>query len=543
MKYAAALAAGALAMTACSDDYLETEPSNTVLDETLSNDVEYYGTYINGINLLMMYQQGAYGQGYCGMIDVLVDIGNTCGNDWSNEALGGFNSANMKLTTANNAAYAGYAWWFLYQIIGQANRIISHIDEAAGSDESRAFYKAQALTYRAYCYQYLVQIFGNRWSDSNNGATNAVVLRVNDSREDLGLSTLANCYAQIYQDCDDAIALFGQSGRSATNFFDPSINLAYGVKARAALCREDWTTAAECAEKARAGHPLMSAREFQSGFHTANDEWIFGAYAGSEMNMWYYSFGCYYAYNGYYSAASGYNTLGSRQLVDALNDTDARKQLFASESMLQKIDPSIDVDALLESGDIMNYCWANDQTQEGVALAHAIYDYMDSVPGVLAASNLTGAYPARPAVYSQLKFGCTELPGVSQMVLMRSAEMYLTQAEALCKKPNPDYAAAQQLLYDVNSRMDPSYTKSTKTGQALIDEILFYRRAELWGEGFDWFDLKRTGASISRKSYRLGQGGVFGINFAVTVGPNDPGTNDWKWTIPLDETQYNSEVE
>ena len=166
--------------------------------------------------------------------------------------------------------------------------------------------------------------------------------------------------------------------------------------------------------------------------------------------------------------------------------------------------------------------------------------YMNSIPGVAANIKAPGAYPYYPAFYGQLKFGVFDLPGVHHSVYMRAAEMYLTQAEALCKQATPDYAIAQDLLYAVNSRLDPSYKKSTKTGQDLIDEIMFYRRAELFGEGHDWFDLKRTGASISRKS-RL-EGGVHGVSFAKTVGPNEEGTNDWVWTIPLNETQYNAEL-
>ena len=111
MKYVGVLLAGALMLTACSEDYLETSSSNSLSDDVLSTDVSYYENYINGLSLLMVYQQGNYGQGYCGMCDILTDIGDSCGNDWSGETYGGFNSANMKLMTANNAAYAGYAWW------------------------------------------------------------------------------------------------------------------------------------------------------------------------------------------------------------------------------------------------------------------------------------------------------------------------------------------------------------------------------------------------------------------------------------------------
>ena len=35
------------------------------------------------------------------------------------------------------------------------------------------------------------------------------------------------------------------------------------------------------------------------------------------------------------------------------------------------------------------------------------------------------------------------------------------------------------------------YTPITLTGTALINEILMYRRAELWGDGQRFFDMKR----------------------------------------------------
>lgn len=546
MKYFAALVLGAMMMTACSEEYLETSPTNSLDAGQLTENVENFGTYINGINLLMVYQQSAYGQGYCGMYNLLSKLGNECGNDWSGNAFGGFNSANMALTTSNNAAYSGYAWWFLYQIIGQANRVLSQIEDAEGDDDLKAFYTAQALTYRAYCYQYLVQIFSKRWMDSNNGAADGVILRLHEdmnkdgiyTNTDAGVSSLADCYAQIYADCDEAIALFNQSGMDAKTFYEPSLALAIGVKARAALCREDWETAAEYAGMISASYDLMSADEFQSGFHTANDEWIFGGWGSNEENMWYYTFGTYYGYNGYY-AANGYNIIGNRDLVDNLADTDVRKQLYATPSLMGYSDAEID--AAFADGLLNEYCEPDTDTDEGAELAENIFYYMLSVPGVLANINTTGYYPAYQALYSQFKFGVFDLPGVHHSVYMRAAEMYLTQAEALCKQAEPDYATAQALLYAVNSRLDPSYVKSTKTGKELIDEIMFYRRAELWGEGHDWFDLKRTGASISRRSTL--DGGTFGADFAKTVGPNDAGTNDWVWVLPLGETQYNAELQ
>lgn len=528
LKYAIAVAI-VLNVTACSSDYLETAPTNAIDDEQLLSSVENYGVFINGINQLMITQQGAFGQGYCGMSTVLMYLGETCGNDWHQEAMGGFNSANMALCINNNAAFSNYAWYFLYSIIGNANRIISSIDNAEGDESLRSLYKAQALTYRAYSYYYLVQIFSKRWMDSNNGSSDGVVLRLDTSTGPQELATLAKCYEQIYQDCDDAIGLFEESDASVTDFYQPSINMAYGVKARAALSREDWETAAEAANKAREGFTLMTQDEFTAGFCNANDEWIYGGYASSEENMWYYSFGAYYAYNGYLSG-NAYNVVGNRELVDQFADTDVRKSLFLHQNLFPE-------DRFVYNETVGSYAWASSD------LSAKMINYMKSVPGVAAAINTTGYYPVQPSIYNQLKFACFDLPGVSQMCFMRAAEMYLIEAEALCKQQAPDESTARNLLYTVNSARDDAYTQTAATGQELIDEILLTRRMELWGEGFSWFDLKRLGASISRKTYADTSGaecpGTFGRSFAVTVGPNDQGTNDWVWVIPLSETQYN----
>ncbi len=234
LKYTFVLAS-LLAGASCSDDYLETKPASSIEESQLFADVSSYGSVINGISQLMITQQGAYGQGYCGMSAVLMRLGDMCGNDLILEQLGRYNSANMKLCVNNNAAYSGYAWWFLYNVIGNANRVLSGIDDAEGDADLRDFYKAQALTYRAYAYTYLVQIFGKRWKDSNNGASDGVVLRVEASTGSQELATLAKCYEQIYTDCDKAIELFESSGIEPSDFYLPSIGMAYGVKARAAL--------------------------------------------------------------------------------------------------------------------------------------------------------------------------------------------------------------------------------------------------------------------------------------------------------------------
>jgi hypothetical protein len=111
--------------------------------------------------------------------------------------------------------------------------------------------------------------------------------------------------------------------------------------------------------------------------------------------------------------------------------------------------------------------------------------------------------------------------------------MILSEAEALCHLGGQD-AKVQNLLNELNKNLDPSY-KCTKTGADLLTEVKLYRRIDLWGEGFDWYDYKRWNVPIVRKSIK--NGGSFADAFAVTINVGDG--NKWTWKIPKNETDYN----
>lgn len=85
----------------------------------------------------------------------------------------------------------------------------------------------------------------------------------------------------------------------------------------------------------------------------------------------------------------------------------------------------------------------------------------------------------------------------SDMILMRSPEMMLIEAESLARTGQE--IAAATLLFDLQSNRDANATASGNTGQALIDEILLERRKELYCEiGVEWLDAKRLQQGITR---------------------------------------------
>ncbi len=202
------------------------------------------------------------------------------------------------LENSNSISYNGYPWFYYYELIGNANSIIASIDDATGTEQQRQYIKAQALTYRAYCYTQLVQFYCYRWDDSSNGTAvskrnNGLVLRTEENMEetDVPLSSSGNIYEQIYKDLDEAISLYKSSGIKRNNIWEPNIDVANAVYARAALNRKDYATAASKAVEARAEYPLMSNAEYTSGFSEPNKEWIWGgSYGGDDQTLYYYGF-------------------------------------------------------------------------------------------------------------------------------------------------------------------------------------------------------------------------------------------------------------
>ena len=138
--------------------------------------------------------------------------------------------------------------------------------------------------------------------------------------------------------------------------------------------------------------------------------------------------------------------------------------------------------------------------------------------------------------YGALKFAATGMPGIGCIPFIRSSEMFLIEAEAAYK--SGDETGAQNALNELNTSTGRDATYNcTKTGDALWNEIILYRRLELWGEGHSWFDCKRWGRNVVRKSFD--EGGNFHASIAGTYGTTP---SFWKWVIPSKETDYNSGI-
>ena len=535
--FAGSLLAGMMLVSSCAGDYLDTAPTDstgaTVAVGTTANAMKA----LNGIAKIMTTQHSYFGGGFAGENNIMIQYESYPSENYNyNYYASGWSPIfNQEFHTRTNSIYDAYAWYYYYTIAGNANTILANIDNAEGTEAERNFVKASALTFRAYAFEKLVHYYCWRWQDSNNGASQGIVLRLDESTGGQGYATLAETYAQIYKDLDEAIMLFEQSGmdRNASQVWMPNINVAHAIYARAALTKQDYTKALTEAKLARQNYPLMSNAEYHAGFCNPTSEWIFGSFGSAQENNWYWSYGTQYACNGYYAnaagAANGAGSIG-RELINRIPNNDARKALFLTEDKFPGYN--------FNDGSAMDLGYGILGMGDDEKKADALWEEAAAYCQKMAVSGLEAPYQAGYMYLGgQLKFYVFDTPGVSYLPFIRSSEMVLVEAEANYFLNDETAARAALVELNATSGRNPEYT-CDKSGEALWNEIMDYRELELWGEGFAWSDYKRWNRDIVRHSFA--EGGNAHISVAKTIPAS--GVNKWTWDVPLNETDYNDEL-
>lgn len=535
--FAGSLLAGMMLVSSCAGDYLDTAPTDSTGATDAVGTTANAMKALNGIAKIMTTQHSYFGGGFAGENNIMIQYESYPSENYNyNYYASGWSPIfNQEFHTRTNSIYDAYAWYYYYTIAGNANTILANIDNAEGTEAERNFVKASALTFRAYVFEKLVHYYCWRWQDSNNGASQGIVLRLDESTGGQGYATLAETYAQIYKDLDEAIMLFEQSGmdRNASQVWMPNINVAHAIYARAALTKQDYTKALTEAKLARQNYPLMSNAEYHAGFCNPTSEWIFGSFGSAQENNWYWSYGTQYACNGYYAnaagAANGAGSIG-RELINRIPNNDARKALFLTEDKFPGYN--------FNDGSAMDLGYGILGMGDDEKKADALWEEAAAYCQKMAVSGLEAPYQAGYMYLGgQLKFYVFDTPGVSYLPFIRSSEMVLVEAEANYFLNDETAARAALVELNATSGRNPEYT-CDKSGEALWNEIMDYRELELWGEGFAWSDYKRWNRDIVRHSFA--EGGNAHISVAKTIPAS--GVNKWTWDVPLNETDYNDEL-
>lgn len=475
-------AVAAVMMTGCSEEFLETEPtefiSATQIAEYSEDNPGLQAANISGIYSLM-YQTGTGGtnlnhddfgqKGYDIYGDMLsadmVLAGVTYG--WYS----GISQMNATLDFTSDPAYM--VWRYYYRIAFSANTVIQGLggNDAIPETQEGKYFMGQAKAMRAYSYFYLAQFYAQGYNPSEP----ILPIYPDNDTPAQPLSTTQEVYEFAISDLTDAIDLL--DGYNRTGLQEVNKYVAEGLLAYVYAAMGNYEEVATLTEDVinNGGFSLMTAEQVLGGFNDASTSgWMWGVDLTTDQGL---------------------------DLVSWWGQVD----LFT-----------------------YSYAWAGDPKTIDVNLYNAISD--DDVRKAQFENRSGNLYPTGKFYAPAREIG-GQRNITTDYVYMRVAEMYLLHAEA--DAMTGDEAGAKEALSAVLSmRVDDDSYIDDLAGEDLMDEIYLQTRIELWGEGKSYLAMKRLEATITRGANHLS---FAGESFSY----DDPRLT---FPIPQSEVQNNPNI-
>ncbi len=529
-----------LPIISCQDDFLERTPTDAVSDVEALSTVENLQLILNGVHRgLYSQSQTVFPGGNTGrandhywtplgdnLAGYLIHSANANNLAWRNTMQWNEHTIPTSLTTR-------LFWYHRYNIILHANIVINRINEDVFSDsEELNEVLGQAYAYRAFAYLSLVQHYGRGYLIGNPTTDPGVPILFSTESPYTSepRSTVEEVYQRVGEDLDSAIAAFelgsGRSGGGPVAKSQLNINVVHGLKARWALSKGDWETAAESAVEARAGFPLLNEDEWLSGFNTTElSEVIWGSNVIPAETAFFRSY-FYLASNTFNGSQVRNNTkIADRRLIDAIPATDYRRKAFLPDA------PNSNSSAANGEGG-----WDNNTNP----LYTTEDEFDEAIAEIKSEYGLVSGHNTHPYMHFKLR---SSNPGTSDpddIIYMRSSEMYLIEAEAMAMMN--DVSGAQAALATLGEARDSAFDATVfNTQESLMDQIKFQRRLELWGEGFGYTDKIRWDEGIDHLAD--GGSGASAVLYQQSIQRERPSVNDdWIFKIPQAEIDANPNI-
>lgn len=420
-----------------------------------------------------------------------------------------------------NGVATNYAWRTLYKQISLCNALEATIPADTENDELK-FYRAQALTVRAFDYWVLAQLYQFNYANNPQALCVPIILTENLEQAAADGAPRATCeevYAQILKDLNESVDLLkdNTTTRETAMQIKPKrmVNLAVvlGLRARVYLTMHKYAEAgvdATDAITAHGGAPYSRAEVSTPSFTSSDaSSWMWTIYVAdtdrpvtSGIVNWPSQLS---SFDDGYANFGGWRWI-NKKLFESIPSTDVRKGWW--------------LDA--------NYTSPNLSSTEQAYLD----TYIDPVD-----EDLYGAMSQWIMPYTQVKFGCFGsslggTPGAYDVPLMRVEEMYLIQAEAATMSQSAQ-AGLDILVPFIKQYRDPQYETFAATAEEVQKEIVRQRSIELWGEGLAFFDIMRLNLGIDRT------GGAAMDDYNYKLEPDFPGLI---YCIPQGEINANPAI-
>ena len=507
--YAIIAIGGLLSLSACSENSLITDPTDSMSKGAITVDGQHALVSLNGI-YRSMYTPGwstEFNIHQCFGISAYTLASELMGDDFMMGAPGSgwfwYDATyNVKGRFTSDGWRSYDLWNAYYKWIANANYLIAAEDEMVGDEGEKNYAIGQAYAIRGYSYFMLAQWFARTYKGHENEKCVPIYTEPT-YKETTGQprSTVSEVYTQITGDLDKAITML--EGIPQKHPSHISYDVAQGIRARVALVMEDWATAESAAEKAIASTSasIIEVKDFAGNNDVSNGNVMWGAEIIGDQ-------------------ASGYASLYAHMDCDASYGSRAPK--MATVSLYN----------MMSETDTRREAWF--PTINGAD--------EDDPYNAFAPEKWRGGHLQRKMVFSDF----TQWLG--DYIWMRVEEMYLIAAEAECRQGKE--GEAKNHLMALMEMRDPNYSCDGKTGTALgaltsdrtgslLEAIIDQRRIELWGEAGRMFDIKRLKQGFVRPA---SDGWHNGCTLATRPATKNPENYMWVLTIPQSEFDGNKNL-
>lgn len=445
----AALAAiSALTLSSC-EGLLNTNPTSSVSDQSIFTTVSGAQGALNGCYYLLNFYDSGGRADTEGYIAQLMTFSVDGQDIIVNGGWYGYDY-NMWGHQRGDIFKAPALWIYYYDIINNLNSVITYTPNIEGGDEdAKDNILGQAYAMRGWAYFNLAQLFEHTYvlaKEKNMPGVPIYTEPTSDQTEGKPRGTIDETYNQILSDLNTAETLLDGKTRTAKNHFDQSV--VRGILAHVYLVMNNWAKAEEYASLARAGYPLTTNEQWGQGFNDESvDSWMWCLLEDQENRLMGEG-----AYGPFALWANGIVRDGDEKWsfnCFYLNDKFA--DLF-NESDIRGQQIHYDADLGLHKSD-------------------KFYDDQE----------LCGDFP-----------------------YMRSDELLLVESEAKARQGKTSESLA--LLNELQGMRGATLTTTTNQ-ESLVEAILLERRKELYGEGYDWYDLIRCQKPMLREGNHSSFGG------------------------------------
>ncbi len=385
-----------------------------------------------------------------------------------------------------------FVWTYFWKQVQTANNVLRAMPAVEAATDAQRGSIAIASAQRASMYLDLARMYeflpNDKTSNINadgNDVLNLTVPIVSETTTEEEAKNNPRVSRQvmaefILHDLDVAEANIEKTSRLDKTM--PDLAVVYGLKARYYMWLEDYANARDYARKAidKSGAKPLSEDELTSvtnGFNTLSvSSWLWGMQTTKEDRVvtsgilnWT-SWVCNETEFGY--ASEGPKPMVSKEMFTRISDTDCRKKWWvgtkgsAHNKKLEFVNDNFNI--------------------ENASAERAVCEY--------------GSIKFRPGSGDPNLYSVACVVGIP---LMRVEEMYFIEAEAAEHvSPGTGKALCETFM---KTYRDPNYTFPTKGGNvdgmtAAVEEIVFQKRVELWGEGQTFYDFKRLNISVDRAS-------------------------------------------